>query len=222
MAFAWPDMSETHNTGMSISACGDDALQVSGGEIKDLRDLGHQLRDLERFEEVVDGISSLTVQFDPSLMTMREAESEVQAAINEPIRCFNAESGLISLEVRFGGEFGPDLESISSALGRSEADIVNEICSLELCVDMLGFTPGFAYIDGLPDSLSITRRTTPRQRVAAGSIGIAAGRLGTYALEGPGGWQIVGRSVTKLFDPESDPPFLIRPGMRIQLNQTDQ
>jgi KipI family sensor histidine kinase inhibitor len=81
---------------------------------------------------------------------------------------------------------------------------------------MLGFTPGFAYIGGLDKALNVPRRKQPRLHVAAGSIGIADGRTGVYALAGPGGWQIIGRTARSLFDPSSEQPFQLLPNTRVR------
>ena len=86
----------------------------------------------------------------------------------------------------------------------------------EYRVDMLGFTPGFAYIGGLDAALDVPRLPQPRMHVAAGSIGIADGRTGVYALPGPGGWPIIGRTSLTLFDALSDQPFLLQAGYRVR------
>jgi len=96
----------------------------------------------------------------------------------------------------------------------------NELIALhtgqEYRVDLVGFTPGFVYIGGLDDVLHVPRRRQPRQHVEAGSVGIADGRTGLYALSGPGGWPLIGRTTFKLFDPRAAEPFPIRAGMRIR------
>lgn len=213
--------SDAHRHSMIVTACGDDAIRICGGQVEDLRALGCKIRAHGGFEEVVDGISSLTVQFDPLKISRSKAETELSAITEHPISTKVDDTGRFELEIVFGGELGPDLGHVAQALGRSEDEIVEELCSLNLNVDMLGFTPGFAYISGVPESLNVSRRATPRQRVHAGSVGLANGRLGTYALEGPGGWQIIGRARTKLFDTTADPPFLIRPGMELKLISVD-
>jgi KipI family sensor histidine kinase inhibitor len=86
---------------------------------------------------------------------------------------------------------------------------------------MLGFIPGFAYIGGLDARLEIDRLPQPRQFVPAGSVGIAGGRTGLYALPGPGGWPLIGRTSCTLFDAQSDQPFVLDAGMRVLFTAVD-
>lgn len=81
---------------------------------------------------------------------------------------------------------------------------------------MLGFTPGFAYLLGLPDALHMPRRATPRTRVPAGSVAIGGAQTGVYPRDTPGGWHLIGRTSLNLFDPARDPPALLTPGMRVR------
>ena len=86
----------------------------------------------------------------------------------------------------------------------------------EYTVEMLGFTPGFAFIGGLDERLRVPRRKEPRLRVDAGSVGIADGRTGLYAMASPGGWTLVGRTPLRLFDAKAEEPFALRAGTRIR------
>jgi len=76
----------------------------------------------------------------------------------------------------------------------------------------MGFIPGFAFLSETDDALHIPRRTQPRAVVPAGSVGLAGWQTGIYGLESPGGWQIIGRTSSVMFDPRRKPPFLLRAG----------
>ena len=123
---------------------------------------------------------------------------------------------LVEIPVCYGGAYGPDLGDISEQLGLSRDEIIALHSSREYRVDMLGFTPGFAFIGGLDDALNVPRRGEPRVRLEAGSIGIAGGRTGIYTLAGPGGWPLIGRTPMKLFDAHAEEPFGLRAGMRVR------
>jgi 5-oxoprolinase (ATP-hydrolysing) subunit B len=86
----------------------------------------------------------------------------------------------------------------------------------EYVVAFLGFAPGFAYLSGLPAALSVPRRTTPRERVPAGAVGIADAVTGIYPAALPGGWQIIGHVGDRLFDEHRTPPALLTPGDRVR------
>ena len=119
------------------------------------------------------------------------------------------------------GDEGPDLEALCKELGMSKAELVSLHTGTEYRVDMVGFTPGFAFIGGLDERLNVPRRKEPRQRVAAGSVGIADGRSGLYALASPGGWTLIGRTPFPLFDPQADNPFPVQAGMRIRFTAVE-
>jgi KipI family sensor histidine kinase inhibitor len=94
---------------------------------------------------------------------------------------------------------GPDLAYVAGQLGRS----VDEVCALHAAatytVEMMGFSPGFGYLAGLPDALVLPRRTTPRVRVPAGSIAIAGAQTAIYPFDSPGGWHLIGSTSQRMF-----------------------
>jgi allophanate hydrolase len=166
---------------------------------------------------VVPGKTDVTVSFDPHADVMETA----QARLSDALAHF-AEAEMITgaghvLTAEFGGAAGPDLAGLAESNRTTPAEIIRMIEASRLTVDLLGFTPGFAYLIGLDAALRAERLTHPRIRVPAGSIGLITGQVGLYALEGPGGWPIVGRVLTPLFDKSRDDPFRLRPGDRVTL-----
>ena len=211
-------MSETVD--WDVRLAGDDAVCVRASDVSNLRQLGRQLRLEGDWEEVVDGIEDLTILFDP----LHHSPSDVLNRLRQTELMEHGdqkEAAIRELRVSFGSDDGPDLEKVCETLGMSQTALIDRLTKAELFVDMLGFTPGFAYIGGVPDELNVPRLSEPRQRVPAGSLGLAAGKCGTYSLDGPGGWPIIGRVQSKLFDPSSDSPFLLEPGMKIRLFEDD-
>jgi inhibitor of KinA len=81
---------------------------------------------------------------------------------------------------------------------------------------MIGFLPGFPYMAEVDPLLMLPRKATPQGRVEAGSVGIAGVQTGIYPVASPGGWQIVGRTPLRLFNPESDPPVVLEPGDQVR------
>lgn len=86
---------------------------------------------------------------------------------------------------------------------------------------MIGFMPGFTYLSGLPETLNCPRKQQPRPNVPAGSVGIAGSQTGIYALDTPGGWQIIGQISWKLFDPDRTPPVLLNIGDSVRFIESD-
>jgi KipI family sensor histidine kinase inhibitor len=126
------------------------------------------------------------------------------------------DTGLVELSVVFDG---PDLAEVAALARRPPSSVVETLTTIEFTVAFGGFAPGFGYLAGLPPELSVPRRTTPRTRVPAGSVGLAGSFAGVYPRESPGGWQLVGRTDAVLFDVHRDPPALLAPGIRVRLRE---
>lgn len=118
--------------------------------------------------------------------------------------------------VCFGEAYGPDLEAVALHAGMREEEAVELYCSVNYLVHMIGFVPGFPYLGGLPKRLAMPRRDVPRAGIAAGSVGIAGEQTGIYPLSTPGGWQLIGRTPLKLFDPDRAQPSLLQAGDTIR------
>lgn len=111
---------------------------------------------------------------------------------------------------------GADLESVARDVGGSVDDVIALHTRSVLRVAFCGFMPGFAYLVGLPTPLHLPRRSTPRARVPAGSVAIAAGYGGVYPRESPGGWHLLGRTDVVLWDDRRDVPALLAPGTTVR------
>lgn len=127
----------------------------------------------------------------------------------------------VEIPVLYGGDAGPDLLALAAHAGMAAAEVVARHTASQYTVAMLGFAPGFAYLLGLDRRLAMPRHTTPRQRVAAGSVGIGGAQTGIYPTAGPGGWQIVGRTPLRLFDALRDRPALLAPGQPVRFVSID-
>ena len=111
---------------------------------------------------------------------------------------------------------GADLDEIASRCGLSPAAFLEVFAQLPFTVGFLGFSPGFAYLYGLPRAFHLPRRGTPRVAVPAGSIALAGPYVGIYPASTPGGWNLLGTTQRRLFDLRADPPFLFAPGDRVR------
>jgi len=111
---------------------------------------------------------------------------------------------------------GADLDEIASRSALSPDAFLEAFVQLDFTVGFLGFTPGFAYLYGLPNAFHLPRRGTPRAAVPAGSVALAGPYVGIYPAPTPGGWNLLGRTQRRLFDLRADPPFLFAPGDRVR------
>ncbi len=166
--------------------------------------------------ETVPSYCALAVYYDMLTLT----QSELIAAITPILDSLDAKGNglgrLISIPVLYGGKRGEDLPFVAKHCGMSEDEVIALHSSTEYPVYMLGFLPGFCYLGGMDARLATPRLTTPRVRIEAGSVGIAGEQTGIYPLASPGGWQIIGRTPLKIYDPHRETPTLIQAGMRIR------
>jgi inhibitor of KinA len=128
----------------------------------------------------------------------------------------------VRIPVCYDAELGPDLAAVASFAGVSEADVVRVHTGATYRVFMLGFVPGFAYLGTVDERIAMPRRAAPRVRVPAGSVGIAGAQTGVYPAETPGGWQLIGRTPLKPFDPLREDPFLMKSGDAVQFFAIDR
>jgi len=175
--------------------------------------------------EVLPAYSSLLVHFDPLAVSSAEVEQWLFTTLSSADAADAVDPPrTISIPVRYGGKDGPDIEEAAKLAGLESAEEVAKIHSEgDYRVYFLGFMGGFPYLGGLPESLaSVPRLQTPRQKVPAGTVGIAAGQTGVYTLDTPGGWHLLGATSDKLFDPTQDPPAMLRAGDLIKFVHTTE
>ena len=191
----------------------DDVFEVAAGSPAEAQALASDLRQTPGAEDVVAGLDRVAVKFDPAEIELVRVALQNTRPTDEHSR---GNASPVEIEIRYGGEHGPDLEQVCAALGLSIDAFIAAHTGAVHTVEMIGFTPGFSYISGLPDGFSVPRLASPRPRVPAGSVGISAAFTGIYALDGPGGWPLIGRTDAELFRAERDAPFLLTPGQRVQ------
>jgi KipI family sensor histidine kinase inhibitor len=143
----------------------------------------------------------------------------VAAAVQQwhPAPSAEQDGPLVEIPVAFDG---PDLAEVAQLWGTDPAGVADRLTQTAFRVAFCGFAPGFAYLTGLPASLAVPRRETPRTRVDAGSVGLADTYAGIYPTPSPGGWRLVGRTEMTLFDPARTPPALLTPGTRVRFVAT--
>jgi KipI family sensor histidine kinase inhibitor len=167
--------------------------------------------------DVVVGLASLAVMVDPVVCDPAELIEPLQALIDEtnsykPVSLVTTHETLI--EAVFDG---PDLAHVAALTALSIEEVVHRFISSPFTVAMIGFAPGFAYLEGLDETLSqVPRRDSPRTSLPAGSLALAGGFAALYPLSSPGGWQIIGRSAVSIFNPRQAPYSLLKAGDRVR------
>lgn len=126
----------------------------------------------------------------------------------------------VVIPVHYGGEAGPDLPDVARVTGLSPNEVIRRHASGSYQVGAIGFSPGFAFLIGLAPELAVPRRSTPRTAVPKGSVGIGGKQTGIYSLETPGGWSLIGRTPLTMFDPDREPPSLLKAGDTVRFEQS--
>jgi len=125
-------------------------------------------------------------------------------------------SRLVNVPVCYSDTYAPDLQALASVKAMTTEEVVALHTAQTYRVYMIDFVPGFAYMGEVNKKIAMPRRDQPRLRVEAGSVGIAGRQTGLYPFITPGGWQIIGRTPLKLFDPHQKEPTLLQPGDEVQ------
>lgn len=210
--------------GPSLSILGDSAVRIVWPGLSDehvfdeirralsvLSDAGYQPGQL------VPGFAALTVMFDNGLVDWDEQLQRIEHILRSSSAADLSVSGKrVRIPVCFAPEFAPDLPLLLEHTGLSEAECIDQFTRVIFQVRMIGFAPGFPYLAGLPTCMALPRRATPRLQVPAGSVAIGGNQTGVYPQNSPGGWNLIGRTPVRLFDPLLKTPCLLNPADSVQ------
>jgi inhibitor of KinA len=177
-----------------------------------------QLRD-HRIRNLHPAYASLLIDFYPLSSTQDELKSLVLSLSSKLEGLQGLTADLVEIPVCYEAEFAPDLANVAEHLRLSAEQVVTLHAAGEYRVYFLGFSPGFAYLGGVSQALQVPRLETPRTHVRAGSVGLAGEQTGIYPSDSPGGWQLIGRTPQRMFDPSKDPPSRLRPGDRVRFRR---
>ncbi|GAA5530599.1 5-oxoprolinase subunit PxpB [Herpetosiphon gulosus] len=191
---------------LKIELFGDSALLITAPQPTQL---GLVLRNACLFGviDVVAGLETVTVLFDLRLTNARQVRRQIQRL--QLSQQTLPTPSIHRIPIRYDGV---DLAEVAERCQLTINQVIELHSSAEYRVAMVGFLPGFPYLDGLPVALHLPRRTTPRAKVAAGSVAIANDQTGIYPQSSPGGWHILGTTPLRLFDSRADPPALLNAG----------
>ncbi len=159
---------------------------------------------------------SLAIYYDPLTLGIEDLKARVRDLVGRLETASLPPPRIVELPTVYGGVYGPDLPFVARHTGLTEAEVIRLHSRSLYHVYALGFTGGFPYLGGLPARLATPRRESPRLRVPAGSVGIGGKQTGAHPMETPGGWQIIGRTCTPLFDITKEPPTPVEPGDKIR------
>lgn len=207
-----------------IKVTGDTSLAVIfGDEIS--KDMNEKVRSFDEaltsakisgIYETVPTYCAITIHYAPEVIRYNKLKEHVLKILSETHETVSAKANVIEIPVIYGGEYGPDLGFVAEHNELSKDEVISIHTAPEYLIYMLGFTPGFPYLGGMDERIATPRLAEPREKIPAGSVGIAGKQTGVYPMDTPGGWQIIGRTPLTLYDPRKENPILLDAGMHVK------
>lgn len=206
---------------LDIQVYGDRGMRIAlGNSIS--KETNEKIRSLSALiqEENIEGVlewiptyTAVSIFYDPVKTTFETLSERIRDLYENISHVAIPPADVVTIPVCYGGkDFGPDLATVASHNKRTEEEVINIHTGTDYLIYMMGFSPGFPYLGGMSDEIATPRLDSPRTKIPAGSVGIAGSQTGVYPNESPGGWQIIGQTPLKLYDPQSEKPILLSTG----------
>ncbi len=213
-----------------ILTAGDSALLIEfGKEInpeinRKITALVQLMREqhIEGIVDVIPAFCSLLINYDPRVLSYEELKERMEHLLKMETKTEATRKRIFEIPVCYGGEYGPDIENIAEHAGLSVEEVIKIHSSKDYLIYMLGFLPGFTYLGGLDERIYTPRLASPRLKIRAGSVGIGGSQTGIYPLDSPGGWQLMGLTPVRTYDPERQTPILVEAGDYIRFIPIDE
>ena len=167
---------------------------------------------IEGVVDVIPAFCSLLINYDPRVISYDEITKRMKRILKMDVRAGETKKRVFEIPVCYGGKYGPDLSFIAENAGLTEEEVIKIHSSRDYLIYMLGFLPGFCYLGGLDERIHTPRLANPRIKISAGSVGIGGSQTGIYPLDSPGGWQLMGMTPVKTYDPNREIPILLSAG----------
>ncbi len=177
---------------------------------------------IEGIVDVIPAFCSLLINYDPRVLSYEELKERMEHLLKMETKTEATRKRIFEIPVCYGGEYGPDIENIAEHAGLSVEEVIKIHSSKDYLIYMLGFLPGFTYLGGLDERIHTPRLASPRLKIRAGSVGIGGSQTGIYPLDSPGGWQLMGMTPVRTYDPERQTPILVETGDYIRFIPIDE
>jgi inhibitor of KinA len=175
-------------------------------------------------EESATSLVSAYLRFDPLHLGHAELKAKLDTVLSDrdwyeaPLPSGRR---LWRIPAVFGTDLGPQLDQAAEAAGVTPEQAIKDFTQTRVRVQTIGFAPGQPYLGELPEAWNIPRQSTLTSRIPEGALAVAIRQLVLFSVATPTGWQHIGQTAMRLFQPEADEPFLLRPGDEVEFTQTD-
>ncbi|MFC3927519.1 5-oxoprolinase subunit PxpB [Streptococcus caprae] len=204
----------------TIRTAGDSALLIEfeqvikpeiNQRIKGLLQLMKE-QPIEGVLDIIPAFASLLLTYDARIISYSQLSKRLSKLLKLNIKTKDGKQRILEIPVCYGGDYGPDLDFVAQNAGISTDEVITRHTSRDYLIYMLGFLPGFTYLGGLDEAIHTPRLENPRLSIEAGSVGIGGNQTGIYPISSPGGWQLIGRTPVKTYDPDRATPILFEAG----------
>ncbi len=169
-------------------------------------------QQIEGIIDMTPAFCSLLINYEPRIISYRKLCKRMNDLLKMDVKSSVEKKRIYEIPVCYGGEYGPDLENMAKLANMSVQELIDIHTSSDYLIYMLGFLPGFCYLGGLDERIHTPRLANPRVKIPAGSVGIGGSSTGIYPMDSPGGWQLMGMTPVKTYDPDKETPILLHAG----------
>ena len=179
-------------------------------------------QQIKGITDLIPTYCSLLINYDPRVISFSALTERIRGLLRIEISTSEVTKKIYEIPVCYGGEYGPDIQNIADNAGISIEEVIKIHTSQDYLIYMLGFLPGFTYLGGLDERIHTPRLAQPRLKIPAGSVGIGGSQTGIYPMDSPGGWQLMGMTPVKTYDPDREVPILVEAGDYIRFVSVDE
>jgi len=179
-------------------------------------------QQIKGITDMIPSFRALLVNYEPRVISYSRIRRRLSELARFEARTTESSAKIFEIPVCYAGEYAPDIDHIAKRAGLSVKEVIKIHSGRDYLIYMLGFMPGFPYLGGLDERIHTPRLETPRVQIRAGSVGIGGTQTGIYPLDSPGGWQLLGMTPVKTYDPMREQPILFEAGDYIRFVPIDK